>query len=493
MGRKSNVFLTTVGCIGLASVMSVGTAFAGSLTAGNAKLAAELIPASTAFPFAGTVDTNWTPSIGLANTQIVNVAIINGSYQNNGALNLCVGGFAVDDGTNPGTTAGDLTTQFVISGTVDSSASVVVSNVGCGAPALTAGIQVAGGTAAGSTVDMEITVPDDSRADASAPIFQVVNQFTAQVLPVNSTLSFLDFQETFVAEGATPPPFTTTATSFAGIIINSDESIKTGNKVAVTTGGTQCFENMVSVGDGIQFVITGDLQGLNDLSYDGTPVNFSAADITAGEATLMIPGNLVNVCLVGGGSPPLPAAIGDRATNFTLTNDGPGDTVPIVSGDRTIELTLDPTGGGDIGTGNTRALIAAGTTSHTFGLDATTFFIPLIKFDPVNGTDSFTKISSSSTIAGANGVTGNILTDDGTYANCTFGTITPGTAFLIQGSDWESCVATAGKTSANLVGGTSAKVIVNAPEANVQGFTNFANQGSLQRLPMQILDASRGE
>jgi hypothetical protein len=91
-------------------------------------------------------------------------------------------------------------------------------------------------------------------------------------------------------------------------------------------------------------------------------------------------------------------------------------------------------------------------------------------------------------------VNGRILTNDGTYAFCDFGSITPGTELEIDGQMWEDCVAAEGK-EADLIRGRSAKIIVNAPEDNVQGFTNLVFGNRLQRVPMQIHgeNRSRGE
>jgi len=175
--------------------------------------------------------------------------------------------------------------------------------------------------------------------------------------------------------------------------------------------------------------------------------------------------------------------------DLDLISDGLGDGVPIEVGDRTVEVRLQH-GGGAIATGVTRTLVPAGTTSHTLGLDATTFFIPLIVFDPATNANTFTAVSSSSLVTGANGVTGMILTDDGTYANCNFGTITAGTPLSISGTDWDSCVAGEGKT-VDLATGTSAKVTVNAPQNNVQGLTNQTFAGTLSQIPMSILDGQR--
>jgi hypothetical protein len=321
--------------------------------------------------------------------------------------------------------------------------------------------------------------PGDIDIFATEDIVSIQNQFTATITQVVSKLDFSTNQQTFITDAAAAPPRTnTTTTSQAALLISSNEAL--GNKVTVTP--VAACQDTLAAPDVMNLVVTGDLTGLSALSYGdpagpATTVAILPADIAAGTVTLPIPGTSLRIC---------------RSTNTTNTASADqltsGNTTSIVTGVRVSKLSLS--GAGQFGAGNVATLVTAD--SHDFNLDATTFFVPLIKQDSANGVDTFIKLNSSSTLAGANGVSGVILTDDGTYATCSFGTITPGTAFVISGSDWASCVTTAGKT-VNLAAGSSSKVIVNAPQANVQGLTNLAQLGVVQRVPMQILGQTRGE
>jgi hypothetical protein len=349
-------------------------------------------------------------------------------------------------------------------------------------------IQIAAGTTAGNLVDIVVDVPTNAVANATAPIYNIVNQFSAEIIPVNTTLDFTNFQEDFVQDGGPEPPSTpTTLISRAGIIITSDESIPALNRVALNPVAGGCLDEFIA-GDGITIEMMGGLAGLSNLNYDGDTYAFTPSDITNGEATASPTAGEVKVCR---SNDPLASAKtpSEKAVFLDLTSDGLGNGVPIEVGARTVNVRLQH-GSGDIAAGVTRSLASG--TSHTLGLDATTFFLPLIVFDPPNSNNTFTKLNSSSLVAGANGVTGMILTDDGTYANCTFGTITAGTALEISGADWDSCITNAGKT-ADLVVGRSAIITVNAAQANVQGLTKQTFSGNLTDIPMQILNGTRGE
>ena len=483
MGRKSTVLLTMLGCVGLASAMTASTAFAvADVNAGNTSVAAELVPATGTFNVPN-VNTAYEPGGALAISSQISISLTNGSWANGSAVSICDhsrGAFPASHlGTSATLTANSPSVTITLNDQVGQSSVLTFQDEGCVTENIPlSNVLVNPGAQAGDNVVITVDnalAPGDPDVFATDTLAFIKNQFTAEIQKVVSKLDFSTNQNSFIAEGGPQPPQTDTNNSDAGLIISSDETI--ANKVDVLTPGS-CGGTLNTSTDLI-VVLTGDLNGLDLLDYDSGPsAAIGAAEIAAQEVTLTLPGGSLNICVPGD----VPTA-----EDLSLNNDSDVNT-SILTGVRVSKVSLSGTG--DWGAGNVRTLADAD--SHDFTLDATTFFIPLIVFDTPNGTNTFTKVSSSSLLTGANGVTGVILTDDGTYANCSFGTITPGTPLEITGADWDSCITTAGK-SANLAVGESAKVIVNAPEANVQGLTNLTFLGNLQRVPMQILDPARGE
>ena len=483
MGRKTNVLLTTLGCVGLASAMTAGSVFAfADVNAGNTTVAAELIPDAGPFTLPQ-VNIAYEPGGVITPTFDLSFSLGGGTFVPGTNLELCRG-TGVADVLAVGTVPADPGNNTVVMDVVvdfGQGNSVRLQEAGtcAGVVPLTNIVRINAGAAAGTVATIEVDspqAPGDTRYTASNNLATIKKQFTAEILKVTSKLDFNTQQNSFIPEGVAPPPLTTFDDSDAGIVITSDESIQ--NRVPVNPGAA--CQSTLNGGTDLNLELTGDLNGLLFIEYDGVAgAGITPAEIAAGEVAFTINGLDVNVCLPGDGQ--IPSFLRLHADNDPNT--------PMSAG---VHVTkIETTGTGDWGAGNEQELVQGD--SHEFVLDATTFFIPLIVFNPANADNTFTKLNSSSNIAGANGVNGRILTNDGTYALCTFPTITPGTALEISGQDWADCVADAGKT-ADLTVGRSAKIIVNAPQENVQGLSKqtFAG-GIILDLPMQILNPNRGE
>jgi hypothetical protein len=309
---------------------------------------------------------------------------------------------------------------------------------------------------------------------ATAPVITVKNQFSATLLPVTSKLDFTTNMQTFITSGTQLPYTPTNTQSQAALLIVSDESIN--DKVTVADGGGSC-DRELDAGDSLTAKITGNFQGISNVKYIATATtsyNVTNTDITNGYATLTVTGDKLSICK-STDTPKVNRALELTAANITG--------IPIIPGTRTAQITIK--GGGNIVTGYTRDLISAGTPSHIIQLDATQYYIPLIKV--ATGEDTYIKVQSKSTIGGANGVLVQILASDGSLVSYNAGTITPGTPLTITGSQLVSAVTSAGKT-VDGAKGFAAIVTVNAPEGDVFAYANTCNVSGCKRIPVKTVN-----
>ena len=133
-----------------------------------------------------------------------------------------------------------------------------------------------------------------------------------------------------------------------------------------------------------------------------------------------------------------------------------------------------------------RDLIPAGTTAYTWKLDATQFYIPLIKSDSASGRETYVKIQSKSTVDGSNGIKVQILASDGTMVDYDAGTIISGTPLTIAGSDLVAAAAAAGHP-VDGVSGFAAIVTVNAAQGDVFAYANIIDPNGAKRVPVKTV------
>ena len=120
-------------------------------------------------------------------------------------------------------------------------------------------------------------------------------------------------------------------------------------------------------------------------------------------------------------------------------------------------------------------------------LNATQYYVPLIKSDSANGIKTFIKIQSKSTVAGSNGVNVQILASDGTMVTYTPSiSITSGTPYVITGTDLVNAAAAAGHPVSG-VNGFAAIITVNAPESDVFTYANIMDPAGAKRVPVKTV------
>ena len=458
--------------------LMAGQAFGqAALNAGNTTLAAEKIPPAVAYP-AASVNTAYQTGGPIAASTVIKISLTNGAFVVGSNLSICKDGApplrmnaapAVVPASPNNTSVNILLTEPLASGTV-----YTIQHDGCAVfPLGLNNVLVNAGSAAGTTVSLAIdsvTTPGDPNVLASGTVLNVVNQFTVSLEKVVSKISFASNQNGFVSSGAALP-LTTATQSEAAITITSNEAIN--DKIGVLGAGA-CSHTLAGP-DSVKFKISGNFVGLANIIYDGAvPYAIQAADRTAGAATLTVTGDALRICSSTDPSPFTKQALALEIDASTSTQ--------LLSGVRTAQISLSSTGG-LLPAGYTRDLVAAGAASHDFQLDATQFYVQLIKFG--TGVETFIKLQSKSTVAGSGGVNATILAADGTMVPFSAGTIVAGTPFTITGTELAAAVIAAGK-SVSPAQGFAAIITVNAPIADVFGYANTCDASGCKRIPLKI-------
>jgi hypothetical protein len=479
-GRVKKFFVTAAALTALGLLGVASDSFADAkLNAGNTSLAAEKISPTTDYT-ASSVHIAYQPEGPVAASTTIKISLTNGKFEPSTTIHICYGTTSMGHGTVPAAPNNNYVEITLENTLASGTAYTIQSGTTCSSTG-TLSIIVPAGTGAGTVISMTVEnaqSPSDLSVYATAPVITVKNQFSATLKPVTSRLDFANNMEKFKGETAcTPatPPCTADTASRAALLIVSDESIN--DKVTVT-GSTAC-DYKLAAGDSLVVKITGNLQGLGSIDYEGaatTTHRISDTDRTNGYATLTVQGDQLSICKSTDSSRVYRALV--------LTEDGISGT-PIIPGTRTAQITIK--GGGNIASGYSRDLIPAGTPSHIIQLDATQYYIPLIKYNPAAGEETYIKLQSKSKIAGANGVLVQILASDGSLVPYNAGTITPGTPLLITGSQLVSAVTNAGKTVDGSQG-FAVIVTVNTPEADVFAYANTcSNAAGCKRIPVKTV------
>jgi len=484
--RVKKFFVTTAAltALGLLGVASDSFA-AAQLNAGNTFLAAEKISPTSDY-LANSVYTAYQTGGPVAISTVIKISLTNGKFTAGSTIDICDGTTSMGRGTVPAAPNNNYV-EIQLTSPLASGKVYTFQTDGCKAVGTPLNnILVPAGTVAGTVISMTVDnklTPGDPNVYATAPVITVKNQFSATLLPVTSKLDFRTNMQTFIPSG-TQLPYTPSSTqSQAALLIVSDESIN--DKVTVAPGGGSC-DRQLAAGDSLTVKITGNLQGISSVKYYAatttTTYSVTNTDVTNGYATLSVAGDKLSICM----STDTPKTY--RALELTAANTAG---IPIIPGTRTAQITIK--GGGIIAPGYTRDLIPAGTPSHIIQLDATQYYIPLIKYNPAAGEETYIKLQSKSTIGGANGVLVQILASDGSLVPYNAGTITPGTPLTITGSQLVSAVTSAGKT-VDGVKGFAAIVTINAPEGDLFAYANTcSNVAGCKRIPVKTVGATIAE
>jgi hypothetical protein len=326
-------------------------------------------------------------------------------------------------------------------------------------------VQINGALSAGSSVTLT-TSGDPIRMNAGpANLYTLVQQFTAVLTPVTSRISFSGAQKNFVGAGTLPG--STDTTSEAKLTLTSatiDDAVS------------------LDVTDEFRIRVTGNLSGVpvaagaTDIGYDKDNlgaaeggIDVVAADVTAGFAQFLVTGANIGIT-------------GTDAGSLFITVDG-STTLSARSFTVIVATVAKPAPvAGQIGR---EVILLNGSTSHTWILDSTNFVIPLVGFSADGTRETYIKIFSKSSAAGANAVTVNVLATDGTMVMValTHGTITPGVAFTIKGSELGAGVP-AGKT-VDGVQGFPVILSINTPAEDLFIFANIIDPSGSKVIPVR--------
>jgi hypothetical protein len=470
MSKYFKVLILAMLVVGLMA----GSAFAAaSLNAGNTTLAAEKIPPAADHPATG-VNTAYQPAGAVAASTVVRISLTNGTFTAGSTLDIC--DVAVSKGTgtvlvSPNNGYVDITlTAPLASGTV-----YTLSSALCvGAPTPLTTVNVPMGSLSGTVLTMTVANKDnaaDPNLLATATVVTVANQFSATLLPVTSKLDFADNMETFVTSGTALPYTPTNLKSQAALTLVSNQAIN--DKVTVAAGGGACAR-VLAAGDTLRVKITGNLTGIESIKYGTVPQAYTitAADRTNGYATMNLAGTNLLICYNTDAA--TAKALELTALNTTGT--------AIVAGTRTAEITL--IGGENVAAAYSRALAAAGTTSHIIQLDATQTHIQHIKADAAAGVETYIVVQSKSSVSGANAVRVEILASDGSMVSYDAGTITSGIPKVIKGSDLKAAVQAAGKTVDGAIG-FAGILTVNTPSEDIFGYAAYVTPTHTLRVPLE--------
>ncbi len=450
--------LSIVAIAALIVGVMVGGVWAGQLDAGNTTVAAEKIPAAA--PYTMNTNTSYQVDSTVAASTVLQISLTNGTFAAPGSIDI----YDPLAGALMGCTnvvVDPSTVELTLPSNLATGIAYIITDAA--AAPYTLGVNVPGGSLDGTVVTLTVdnkNNPGDTKIYAQGTVVTVKNQVTAKINAVTSKLDFATMMKTFKF-GA--------LTSSADLYVYSDESL---NDKAFTLGvGPYPILGPI----GLNIRLSGDLHGLASISYDAGAVTtaITPTDITNGYVDMAIPAGSVEMGPNG--------QAWTAPVDLTLTAIGTTGTDSIATGDRTVKVEL-PTAG-PVAAGP-RDLISAGTVSHTFELDASQYYIPLIGVNSATGRETYIKIQSKSQYSGSNGVVAQILCDDGSMVSYDAGTVSSGTPLTITGSQLKAAATAAGKT----VGDSFAVILtVNAPESDLFIYANIIDPSGAKRVPVKTV------
>jgi len=484
MKKYVKIALLMVLAFGLLS----GSAFAAaSLNGGNATVASELITAGSAFDLPGTAaNTAYQPNGAVAVSTQIKISLTGGSFTGLAAtggssgLNICDGTTSM--GTTTAITAADTSAVVTLVKPLASGTVYTIQKNDCAASpqALGALIRITSGSSS-VTMTVDNNAGTDANLYATTTIATVADQLSAVIsTAAKDTLDFSTSLKKFKTGGTD-----TTTTSKATFVLLSNETL--GSKL--TSGhvgnntGCGAWPNadqltLTVLPGGSATTMGAGFHATAPFLMSGFIVDSAIASTDAsgtGTVTLNTAPNIVNSC----GAGTLAANI-TAAAKTALYLQVLGTTALQA---RTFNLKVDTVKAVNI-KAEARTIMAS-TLAWTWTLDATQYYVPLIKFG--SGTETYIKLQSNSALVGSNGVSIQVLATDGTMVTVTPATnITSGTPYTLTGTDIAALVTAAGK-SVSGANGFAAIITINTPNANIFGYANMIDPLGAKRVPLQRL------
>ncbi|WP_435548180.1 hypothetical protein [Desulfobacterium sp. N47] len=453
-----------------------GSAFAAAtLNAGNTTIASELVPAAGLA--LTTVNTGYQPNGSVAATSQLKISLTNGTF---GAtvVSICdnAGGTYGGAVPVPGSTSVTITTtQAMASGTVYNLQPAAVCAAG---PVALTQVSIGAGAVAGTVVSMSVDnalSPGDTNVYATAPIITLMDQFSVEMTPVRSTITFASGMKQL--NGIATSAFDYNIISNESIATKIPTGLPDNVSCGVMGAGTGSFAYSVTPGTGGSFSGIAPTTGFGYTIAGGGFTVIDAA-IAATDATAAGNAATPGFMVCGSSTPANTKAL--SANQLILTVDGTTVLTP-----RTYAIGISTVTGAPIVAG-ARTLIPSTTLGWTWVIDSTQYYVPLVGSNASTGRETYIKLQSKNTSSAANGVIVAILANDGSTVATWTGTITPGTPLTVTGSDLVTAAATAGKT-VDGAAGFAVIVTVNAPEADVFAYANMLDASGAKRIPVKTV------
>ena len=473
--RKKGIgFLVTLLAAVAFIIGASASSWAASLVSTPKTVASEILSDTASTPigygqtYTASAPVSYQPSASMTSGETFDLKLTNGVFKDD---DLVIGPDNNTAGCKVSATDNSTATCTVGSNgmTGGSLYAITIDNGTGGATANSPVIYINKGLSAGNTVSMAVTNSSVAGNEAApVTLYTIVNQFSATIEPVTSKIDFDSGMKNFVLDTGT-----TATASTAQVYVASDQTID--NKIKVdnaTTGimpntGTGYIDNTSDI---LDFTVQGDFTGVklvNNLAVSST-------ELSNKKLVRTLTGNNI---LVNGAEA---ASDVKRADNVTITVDG---TTVITARQFTTAVAFEKAG--DIGQATT---LLGDTVSHIWKLNATQYYIPLVKADAASGRDTYIKIQSKSQVAGSNGVSISYLAEDGNMYTYTPApsSVTPGTPLTIDAQKIVDYAASAGH-SVDGVKGFAVIVTVNAPEKDLFLYANIIDPTGAKRVPVKAV------
>jgi hypothetical protein len=492
MKKYLGIFTLTLFAVGL----MCGSVFAAaSLNAGNTTVASELVPAAgLAIP---AVNTGYQPNGAVATSSQINVSLTNGTFTAATNLTICdslLGGAASTYGTvavpvAPNNTSVTIvTTKPMASGTVYHFEPTAVC---AGAVTPLNNVNIAAGSVGGAIVTMTTDNnlnPGDTNLFATANVTTLVDQFSVELTPVTSVITFLSGMKQLSTAGAV------SLNSEFNFNILSNETLGTkiatglANNIscgAMGAGAGKAFKYTATPGTGGNFSGIAAATGFGYLIANaGYTVIDNAITATKAAATGDVETATFRVC--GSATSATTKALAANQNQLRLTVDGTTVLTP-----RVYDIGISTVTGAIILAGP-RVVIPLTTLGWTWTIDSSQYYLPLIGSNAAAGRETYIKLQSKNTSSAANGYSVAILAADGSTTATLTGTIIPGTPTSITGAQLIAAATAAGKTIDGQAG-FAAIITVNAPETDVFAYANMLDASGAKRIPVKTVNGAISE
>jgi radical SAM modification target selenobiotic family peptide len=439
--RKLKKVLAGLGITGLIA----STALAGTITANKKTIPIEKIPVKDySDPVSGDGLTNATIKLdgGLTSGSKIKFTLTNGNFTGKSKVQICqANGTVLGDGTvTPD--VGNNTVEVTLSGNLTVQTYYVLSgNADNGTDCSGLPIKVMGGLNVGDKVSISGEVVGIGEVLSSADLYEIGQQFTAKVAPKISYIDPGDLTK-FTDETSSKATLYLSNATVSWPLNTSD----TTNKIKVSVSGDDWT--------GVKYP--------NGVTYCGNTLNNSTAapKVFSGEISIngtCVLKNTSNLSIEVTGNDVLTP----RVFKTTVTN-GTGEFK------RDMEYLKD-------------------FVTHKWEYGATTFYIPFVRHNVAQNAFTVIKIQAAKSDIGSKyTVSASVLKSDGSWEAVSMpcqvdgtptSTFTAGKTCVING---EVLTAAAGKDE------TMARILINAPEANVSCYAVYDFQGKSRRVPCKV-------